>query len=125
MTGTQDKTSETSPDTVAFEGQVPRRPCTLASAQAERRSIDDEGTLYAPTSVSLDAGAFIEDTCPMHFTVTDEGTYIELGDTNTTLNLAFSDKALINIARLALQAVRALVRTREDADLSSLALKIE
>lgn len=95
------------------------RPWTPASAQPERRSIDGKGTLYAPTSLSLDSGAFIEDTCPMDFEVTDEGTYFLLGDTNSTLSVAFSDLALCNIARLAIHALRAMLRVREDADLET------
>lgn len=107
MTGTDNGT----PRHAATGRQAPR-PETPDTAQPERRSIDVTGTLYAPTSISLDGSAFIADACPMYFETTEEDTSIMLGDTNTTLHLLFSDQALINLTRLANRAVCAMLRTR-------------
>lgn len=88
------------------------RPHTPASAQAEHQSIDEKGVVYAPTCISLDAGAFTEDACPMHYDVAAEQTLVVFGATNTAVSLQFSDQALINVARLVNSAVRAMTRAR-------------
>jgi len=33
--------------------------------------LDNEGTLYAPTLLSWEAGLFVEDACPMRYDVED------------------------------------------------------
>jgi hypothetical protein len=98
-------------------GLVPRRGCspwphTPASATPERRSTDEYGTLYGPTSLGLDGSAAIEDACPMTHSVADTGTYITIGDTNTNLNLLMTDHALLHLTRVAHQASREMLGAR-------------
>jgi hypothetical protein len=89
-----------------------RRPPTPAGAQTEHRNIDDQGTMYAPTSLSVEGLFYVDDACPMRFDVVAEDTYLEFGAANLALSLMCSDQALINLARLANKAVRKMVHTR-------------
>jgi hypothetical protein len=98
-------------------GLVTRRGCSPwphspASATPQRRSTDEYGTLYGPTSLGLDGSAAIEDACPMTHSVADTGTYITIGDTNTNLNLLMTDHALLHLTRVAHQASREMLGAR-------------
>jgi hypothetical protein len=62
-----------------------------------KETFDREGALYAPTVVSLDAGAFIEDTCPMSYDVEDNSTYFYLGGANTVLTVAFHGRSPVHM----------------------------
>jgi hypothetical protein len=48
----------------------------------------------------------------MDHSVEDDGTYLWLGDTNTSLSLLFTDQALLNFTKRAQQASREMVRAR-------------
>lgn len=76
------------------------------------RVLDNEGTLYAPTILSWEAGLFVEDACPMGYQIEDTQTWIEVGDTNTILNLQLTDRALVNLATLTNQAAQAMLHQR-------------
>lgn len=73
-----------------------------------------------PSQVSVEAGAFIEDACPVSYEVEPAMTWIVLGGPHTTVNLQLSDRALINLATMTNRAARALLRERgkivRDAD---------
>jgi hypothetical protein len=73
------------------------------------------GARYAPTQVSVEAGAFIEDGCPIHYEIEASVTWIVLGDTNAAFNLQLSDRALINLATVTNRAAHALLRDRGKA----------
>ena len=74
--------------------------------------MDKQGTMYAPTSVSLDTGAFIETGCPIHFEVNENDTFVQFVDTNTTLLLTFTDHALLDTTLVMARAVRAMLLAR-------------
>jgi len=76
------------------------------------RSLGNEGTLYAATQLSWEAGLFIEDACPMRYDIEDTLTWIVVGDTNTMLNLQLTDRALVNLASLTNQAAQAMLHER-------------
>ncbi len=42
-----------------------------APSAPTNRVLDNEGTLYAPTLLSWEAGLFVEDACPMRYDVED------------------------------------------------------
>jgi hypothetical protein len=89
-----------------------RRPPIPAGAQTQHRNIDDQGAMYAPTALSVEGLFYLNDACPMRYHVVAEDTYLEFGAPNLALSLMCSDQALINIARLANSAVRAMLRAR-------------
>ncbi|SRR6266702_2110483 len=111
MTSTDDQTSTGDPNGVA-DRRKPPRPQTPASAQPERRNFDDHGTMYAPTSLSMENSVYIADACPMRYELDKEDTYLIFGDTNLELSLMVSDMALVNLVRMATKAVRAMIHAR-------------
>jgi hypothetical protein len=88
------------------------RPPIPAAAQTEHRTIDDQGTLYAPTALAVQGLFYLNDACPMRYDVAVEDTYLEFGAAHLELSLLCSDQALINLARLANKAVRTMVHRR-------------
>jgi len=111
MSDTQETMNQPGAGDTADERGTPP-PQAPAAAPAKHQAFDGDATRYAPTLVSLDAGAFIEDTCPMSYDVEDDKTYFYLGSANTVLSVAFSDRALLKIAVVANQAAQAMLRTR-------------
>jgi len=87
---------------------------TLAplSVPPTHRPVENEGTLYAPTRLSWEAGLFLEDACPMSYDIEDTQTWIVLGDTNSALNLQLTDRALVNLATLTNAAAQAMLHDR-------------
>jgi hypothetical protein len=61
----------------------PPRPQTSASAQPQRTAFDEQGTMYAPTSLSMESGVYIADDCAMHYELSAEDTYLVFGDTTS------------------------------------------
>ena len=98
--------AKTTTDTATEKSQAP--PQMLLTHE----SLATEGTRYTPTLVSVEAGAFIEDACPMSYDIEDSQTWIVLGDTNTVVNLQLSDRALINLATMTNRAAHALLHER-------------
>lgn len=74
------------------------RPAIPVGAQTEYRNIDDQGTMYAPTSLSVEGLFYGDDACPMRYHVVKENTYLEFGAANLALSLMCTDQALIDIA---------------------------
>jgi len=64
----------------------------------------------APLSSNI--GVYVEEDCQVTFVVYDENTDVWFEDGVTTLDLAFTDQALIKSTMLMCQAVRAMLRTR-------------
>jgi hypothetical protein len=110
MTGPDDPASTASQDNVTDRRQA--RPQIPAGAQTEHRTIDEQGTMYAPTSLSVEGRFYLDDACPMRYDVVTEDTYLEFGAAHLELSLMCSDQALINLARLANKAVRKMVHKR-------------
>jgi hypothetical protein len=111
MTDPDDQTSAANPNTVTDRRQA-QRPPIPAGAQTEHRTIDEHGTLYAPTALSVEGRFYLADACPMRYDVVEEDTYLEFGAAHLELSLLCSDQALINLARLANKAVREMVHRR-------------
>ena len=99
MNNTHNATSQAGPSNSASVRR-PQRPHTPDSATPEPRTPGDQGTIYAPTSISLHVEAIVRDTGPMCFDVTDEGTYISFLDPTIRLCVAFGDRALLDLATL-------------------------
>ncbi len=68
--------------------------------------------MYAPTSLSMENSVYIADACPMHYELSAEDTYLVFGDTNLELSLMVSDRALVEIVRMAIRALDAMVNAR-------------
>ncbi|HEX5407764.1 MAG TPA: hypothetical protein VFX16_36310 [Pseudonocardiaceae bacterium] len=98
------------------EGVGPSRraswPTTPPGATSECMAGDGEGTMYAPTTLGLDASAAIADGCPMEFAVEKEGTFLSLGGANAGVGLLFTDQALLDFTKLAMRASRKMLRVR-------------
>jgi hypothetical protein len=120
MTGNDDQTSPASAHGVT-DRRPPPRPQTPTTAQPEPMVFDQHGTMYAPTSLSMVNSVYIVDTCPMRYEQAPEDTYLVFGDTNLELSLMVSDKALLNLVRMATRALREVVHTRghPEPDLAS------
>jgi len=88
------------------------RPAIPAGAQTEYRNIDDQGTMYVPTSLSVEGLFYVDDACPMGYRVVAEDTYLEFGAANLALSMMCSDRALIDITHLVTCAVRAMLHAR-------------
>jgi hypothetical protein len=111
MTCTDGQPHDASADNVVDRRQA-RRPPIPAGAQTEHRNIDEQGTMYVPTSLSVEGLFYVDDACPMRYDVVNEDTYLEFGAANLALSLMCSDQALIDIAHLANGAVRAMLHAR-------------
>jgi hypothetical protein len=111
MTGTNDQTSAGSSHG-GTDRRPPPRPHTPATAQPEAMVFDQHGTMYAPTSLSMVSSFYIVEACPMSYERTAEDTWLVFGDTNLELSLLISDKALVNVVRVATRALREVIRTR-------------
>lgn len=81
-------------------------------AVAERRAVDGQGRMYAPTAIGLDASVYIDDDCPVRYEIGDEQTFMVFGDANAGLTVQFSDRALIDFMRAGNNAVRELLHRR-------------
>ncbi|HEX5117897.1 MAG TPA: hypothetical protein VFW65_22165 [Pseudonocardiaceae bacterium] len=88
------------------------RPQIPDSATWERKSIDDKGTMYAPTAIGRMTTATLSATCPMSYQVCPDATYVELGHPGTELVLTISDLALLDTAKRLNSAVHELRTTR-------------
>src|SRR6266702_3031725 len=100
MTSTDDASANNVTDR-----RLARRPPIPAGAQTEHKHFDEQGTMYAPTSLSVEGCYYLADACPMRYDVVTEDTYLKLGAPHLELSLMCSDQALINLARLANKAV--------------------
>ncbi|HYS34147.1 MAG TPA: hypothetical protein VEO01_00725, partial [Pseudonocardiaceae bacterium] len=105
------QTSAANPDG-GTDRREPPRPQTPVSAQPQRTAFDGQGTMYAPTSLSMENSVYIADACPMHYELSAEDTYLVFGDTNLELSLMVSDRALVEIVRMAIRALDAMVNAR-------------
>ena len=59
MTDPDDQTSASSPNNVTDRRQA-RRPPIPAGAQTEHRTIDEQGTMYAPTALSVEGSFYLD-----------------------------------------------------------------
>jgi hypothetical protein len=112
MTGTDDDQTSTASPNGVNDRRPPPRPQTPATAQPEPMVFDQHGTMYAPTSLSMVSSVYIVDACPMDYVLDKEDTYLVFGDTNLELSLLVSDKALVNLVRMATRALREVVHAR-------------
>lgn len=89
-----------------------RRPQIPDSATWERRSIDDKGTMYAPTAIGRMTTITLHSTCPMTHQVCPDATYIDIGQPDTNIVLTMSDLALLDTAKLLNKALREMRQAR-------------
>jgi hypothetical protein len=105
-------TDGASANNITDRRQAPRPPVP-AGAQTEHKHFDEQqGMMYAPTSLSVEGCYYLADACPMRYNVVTEDTYLEFGAPHLELSLMCSDQALVNLARLANKAVREMVHKR-------------
>ena len=89
-----------------------RRPQIPDSATWERRSIDDKGTMYAPTAIGRMSTITLHHACPMTYQVCPDATYIDIGLPDTNIILTVSDLALLDTAKLLNKALHEMRQAR-------------
>lgn len=78
-----------------------QRPRTAASAVAYPKSIDDKGTMYAPTAIGWEARFTVAATSPIRFSVAgSEPTEISFRNEFGVFRLLLSDMALLALGKL-------------------------
>lgn len=89
-----------------------RRPQIPDSATWERRSIDDKGTMYAPTAIGRMSTITLHPACPMTYQVCPDATYIDIGRSDANVVLTISDLALLDTAKLLNKALHEMRQAR-------------
>jgi len=94
------------------------RPQIPPGATNQRRSLNDEGTSCAPTSIATVLTVAVSDTDSMACDVCPENTSIRMGDAGA-LGLTIGDRALVKLAVLLNDAANALNAVRNAADIKT------
>lgn len=111
MTGSATRTRN--PDQAARPEARPvlaPRPRTPPGATQQRRSADDDGNSYAPTSIAV-VMTVVLDTTTLDYDVDPEATSIRLGRAGA-LVLMIDDRALLRLAVLTNEAAAAMRKAR-------------
>jgi len=111
MNRAENSTSEDSPAT-KLPARRTRQRTRQTWKQADHGDGKEQSAAPVTASISLDTGVFIDDDCGMHFETTPDGTYLIFGDTDSTLSVGLSNRALTNLALLGVQAFLAVVEAQ-------------